>query len=286
MKKLIQPSYCLLFLLIFLFSCEREVDNLPLPKSDPMLVVNAYLTPGANLVEVHVSKSVPYFGDQSDGSTEPIGDASVTISSGNLSYTLNYNDNFRSYLSQVNEITLTAGSTYQLSVIAPGGFSYNASTTIPSFYPDVEIFTDSVIYEKDDSQYKRYQVITKWNEAVNQKNYYRLSFNNYYSRNNENGLQCDLYIDDASISENTVSRKCVREVFFYDDPFNPIGGSELSFDTVHLLSTDEAYYKYHESLNRYEGEDPFSQPVQVYSNIKGGLGCFGSYIKNSFAVLP
>jgi hypothetical protein len=49
---------------------------------------------------------------------------------------------------------------------------------------------------------------------------------------------------------------------------------------AYLLSTDEAYFRYHRTLNQQRkssADDPFSEPVLIYSNLTGGLGVFAAF---------
>ena len=59
------------------------------------------------------------------------------------------------------------------------------------------------------------------------------------------------------------------------DPFSPYFRDKSTF-YFRLYSIPEAYYKYIQSLNLYNAKfgKPLSEPVQVYSNITGGLGIF------------
>jgi hypothetical protein len=64
-----------------------------------------------------------------------------------------------------------------------------------------------------------------------------------------------------------------------------IGLSDMTdscFLKIYLLNTDKAYYDYQKSLEKYNsGEDPFTEPSPVYSNISGGLGIFAAYTVDS-----
>jgi len=44
-----------------------------------------------------------------------------------------------------------------------------------------------------------------------------------------------------------------------------------------LALTDIHYYNYHRSVFNFDGENPFSEPSPVYSNIEGGLGVFAAF---------
>jgi hypothetical protein len=65
------------------------------------------------------------------------------------------------------------------------------------------------------------------------------------------------------------------EYYEYD-----FGGNNTGFN-VYLLNTDIHYYEYHKRRLNYYGDDFFSEPVQQYSNVIGGLGVVCSYRKTS-----
>ncbi len=56
---------------------------------------------------------------------------------------------------------------------------------------------------------------------------------------------------------------------------------------IKLLKVSEAIYNYIFSynLNQNSTEDPFAQPVQVYSNVKNGLGIFSGYTMTSDTIV-
>ncbi len=62
-----------------------------------------------------------------------------------------------------------------------------------------------------------------------------------------------------------------------------LGFGEL---TISLLHTDEVYYRYHDAIPRQEdaGDNPFAEPVQIPTNISGGLGCFAGYNRSVVVV--
>jgi hypothetical protein len=54
---------------------------------------------------------------------------------------------------------------------------------------------------------------------------------------------------------------------------------------VELQSISESYYQYLKSMtSNGGGDDFFSEPVQVYSNITNGIGILGSYTQSSKVV--
>lgn len=56
--------------------------------------------------------------------------------------------------------------------------------------------------------------------------------------------------------------------------------------TISLLHTDETYYRYHDAISRQQdtGDNPFAEPVQIPTNISGGLGCFAGYNRSIVVV--
>jgi len=76
------------------------------------------------------------------------------------------------------------------------------------------------------------------------------------------------------------------DAFFTDDAFS---GESISLElsasypssptAIQYVSCTEEYYLYKLTLqNFYENNgNPFAQPVQIYSNIEGGLGIFAGY---------
>lgn len=64
----------------------------------------------------------------------------------------------------------------------------------------------------------------------------------------------------------------------------PEGGNDYY---VQLISASEEHFLYHISYEAYmeSNGDPFSQPVQIYSNVEDGLGIFAGHIK-TLTILP
>jgi hypothetical protein len=45
---------------------------------------------------------------------------------------------------------------------------------------------------------------------------------------------------------------------------------------IYLTKIDADSYKYFKSLQNYTGDDPFSEPSLIYTNVPNGLGLVGS----------
>lgn len=65
------------------------------------------------------------------------------------------------------------------------------------------------------------------------------------------------------------------------------GKPKLVSITMELYNADEHYYRYHRSLTeRHDYTNPFTEPYLIYSNIEGGLGCFGAYNLGKLSYQP
>ncbi len=259
--------------------CEKDAD-IDLPKTAPKLVVYSYISPTDTLIEVQITKSVPFFGNVDyNAENKRVTDATVEISGNGQAAILPYDANKQLYIiSNGVNITIVAGKTYQLKISAPGGFSCSASTTVPAQSPQqISVKIDSTVRNRDGYNEMEYKITSIWKDIVGIANYYN---NNVHISNSNGGgggfSACSAIFSDENKDGTIINQSCVFST--YIDPFNPSGGGIKG--SLLLLTTDYSYYKYHESLSRYEDDNPFAQPVQVFTNIEGGLGCFGSFLRD------
>ncbi|WP_177428255.1 DUF4249 domain-containing protein [Candidatus Venteria ishoeyi] len=66
--------------------------------------------------------------------------------------------------------------------------------------------------------------------------------------------------------------------FYTPEYFSPNYGKSAQF-RVKVLTSSEEFYRYQKSSKQYNysNDNPFAQPVQIYSNIENGIGVFGGY---------
>ena len=76
----------------------------------------------------------------------------------------------------------------------------------------------------------------------------------------------------------------IKNLIFYTEagslnPQNGPGGMRRS--TVKLLHINKDYYNYIRSLNTYENaaDNPFAEPVNLYTNVNNGYGLFTTYAR-------
>jgi hypothetical protein len=75
--------------------------------------------------------------------------------------------------------------------------------------------------------------------------------------------------------------------FYFDGVNYPIKNSNRKRNIIiKLFNVNQDYYQNQLSLEKlgYGGESPFSEPIQVYTNVKNGLGCFGAFNKSEMKI--
>ena len=150
-----------------------------------------------------------------------------------------------------------------------------------------------------------------WDDIAREKNYYlvrgyaSISENQY--RYNPSGIPGEIYrsehknpfylngMMDNSADGLTLNSEFL-EIFFrnysweYRDPKgNTVrlkNDAKLNEIFVEILSIDENYHKFHRTSGQDSGDNPFIEPTLVYTNIEGGLGCFGAFNASSTIVKP
>jgi hypothetical protein len=87
-----------------------------------------------------------------------------------------------------------------------------------------------------------------------------------------------IYFDDQLFDGQTKT----AEIGLWDYVFYETDSAQIE---VHLEQLDPAFYKYVVSNEAYQSarNNPFAEPVQVYTNVTGGLGIFSSYSFSSKA---
>ncbi len=259
---------------VLFFSCERTA-TVDVPQVDPMPVMFSFISPESEFTEVTISKSVPIFGRSSHGEFEVIKNADVTINDNNgASAQITYNSSSESYTIDQSAFPINPGFTYYIVAKFPG-YELKASTTVPID----AVYLSEVTSEKlasDPNGGQKYLIRTKWLDRPGIVNYYRVNLEQLISHSPSdtdgysmgNQVHSDYQRDGQEITDK-------YEYYEYD-----FGGNNSSFN-VYLLNTDIHYYEYHKRRLNYYGDDYFSEPVQQYSNVIGGLGVVCSYRKTS-----
>ncbi|PID93403.1 MAG: hypothetical protein CSA95_07970 [Bacteroidetes bacterium] len=281
-----------------LFSCTKiiEFDG---EVSKPKLVVNSIVTPDSTF-KVNVSES-RFFLDNAP--MKKIEDATVKILSqeGTLLATLSHTDkgNYE------GELKPTINTNYRVEVVAPNFDKASASMSIVPSIPITSFDTLSVFEEYDFNL----STTIHFSDPGNERNYYRVRGDiQLMEIDPETGELRELeryipwfYIDDPVINgagdDDFVENEYNPYNLFNDDlingkaysltiPLHLYGSGNIFIVHLFLESLSEEYYTYLKSVSEYQesGDNPFTEPVPIYSNIENGIGFFGGYSSSEIVI--
>jgi len=278
----------IVFLLLFSIGCEKEI---PYDEQTytPRLVVNGMIQAGS-AIHIDVTESASILADFNHDYVE-IDDCQVRLYE---------NDLLVESLSAGNE------GVYTFSHIASSGMTYrielnhnrlpNASceTTVPG---SVNIISATGITGDDFET----EVTLKWPDSDN-ADYYQVLMYQVYEQSTDTSLIDwttsspyfgadplgdgeNYYWNDAMLLDELFKDGTAEldlNLQYFANPGTP--GSQEAIAV--LLGCSESYYRYKSSLRLYQNSDGglFSQPVQIFSNVEGGLGILAASSKSIVSV--
>lgn len=305
MKKIILYVF-LISIVTGFFSCEKEID-IAIPDRERKIIINSLFTSNQTLT-VNVTKSLSIM--------DPVdiiflNDATIKLYENN---TFIENLQLISNGNYISSHNLINAKNYRVEV-ERNGVTASAINYIPEPIEIIDIDTNSIrLFE-----YDYLQCIINFQDNPHEENYYMFSLDNfktdiyeYYDNGilisdtveyNNSYFQSDdiiienwLYINDQSyilFADHLISGKSYglnirvehsNSYYYPDMSFNDTDSSYIHFN---LFSVTEEYYKYFKtfSMHRDSRENPFAEPVQVFSNVENGLGVFAGFSSNSDSIL-
>jgi Domain of unknown function (DUF4249) len=284
----------------FLLSCEsliKEIDPSFLPETDSKLVVACFISPQDTVLAAKVTETKLLIGTTGD-IRDDITNATVSLSDGSKSIRLIYSSKLGYYRALPSELPILAGKTYTITVNTPDGRQVNASTTVPNNIAIKEVKIDSTTV----NDFQRGNIVTNteydvkviWQDKAGETNYYRAvsAYDVIYqiSETKTNKKLNDTLISSLVDLRTIDDKDNDGQLLSLNRTFLPsmnigglqnnreVSGKRLNKIKVGLFQTDIHYYNYHTSLRRQrENNNPFAEPVLLYTNINGGFGCFGAY---------
>ncbi len=279
-------SKILFFSIIILFSITSCVKDIYVetPNNDPKLVVNSYISPESDSINVWVSKSTPLYHIYDQNNAQFISNASVQISSENSGWVdIPFDANKNFYSIPINNFPISSGKKYAIKVSANSYNTVTSEITIPT-YDNINFryykFENKVTEWGDTTQFITY----KFNDPAGVNNYYAFKAVIYqYDEINNYTNYISLYTENSDwiMSDKVFDGKETSITFS--------GWGLHSGDSVNILvmQTDDNFFKFHYSLNNYSGDSPFTEAVPIYTNIQNGLGVFAGYASRKFVfVIP
>ncbi len=287
-------------MVLAIYSCEKTI-TVDIPDEGRKIVINSLYDANGNFgVALSQSKYILETGYE----FKPINNASILLYENNqLIETLTEESN--GYYYSVTD--LKQGNTYKLEAKADNWPMASCESRVP-YEPKIDTTYLSVIYDVSEyySGIRRIDFDLKFQDDGLSSNYYMLR-GEYKTRqqfyNTTTGeIGYDEFLSPFSIYTNSQSNSNSSSDFdnyhggiVFDDVLFNGKLHNLNFYTEYLYTdfTDspdstirlyyylseisEDLYKYYLSYEKYQlvNGDPFSEPVQVFSNIKNGFGIFG-----------
>jgi hypothetical protein len=219
----------------------------------------------------------------------------------------------RGYFLKTKDFPIVAGKMYILTAKAPNLPEVSATCTVPNKQlmndKDFTILkgigidsvqngystTNGVITNRYYTLTKRFDVMI--NDFLSEENYYAIA---YYTQkiskynDGKGGFVTQTITEQQPFSEfisdykqdgkSLNFKKANISLGYYSTDTNnpnPQNAQVLSNKlSIYVAVTDKAYYQYNKGLINSQGinnDDPFSEAVLTYSNVKGGLGVFSGY---------
>ena len=288
------------FILLLAMGCEKIID-INIPDSERKVVVNGIISADQTL-SVNLSKSLTVL--EPDELVYLTG-ADVNLFNGAVMVGKLAADTAGQYF--LPGFKPQTGLTYRLTVDYPGLKSIEATTTVPEMVP---ITSYDTLITTSEWGYKDYRLKVVFDDPENVPNYYGLSVfitfkeidyltmeptgkvitrllyiysdSDLFLKDESHNYGGKIYFDDLLFD----GQNKTTEVGIYDYMFYEADTVQVE---VHLEQLDPSYYKYVVSNEAYQSahNNPFAEPVQVYTNVSGGFGIFSSYsfASRSFTVI-
>ncbi len=301
-----------------LSGCETmvgDLDQSKLPKTESKLVVECYLSPQSEEIVVKVTESQKLFGPASYEPTY-IKNATVTLSGTAGQIQIPYNDSSFSYRIPAGAFKIEAGKKYDL-LVSDVSRTVKATCTVPKNQVTFKSYTVDTVYDNTTPWEQDTSVTFKasWNDIKGEKNayslrgYFEILETNGYSynsgtghvilrrrankrvHNNENYLLTDTNLDgitfDSPVYDVSVRTRMLGYITQNGQNQYIWSNPKLIKIQFEVLNLDENYHKFSKSIKDGANNDnPFVEPALVYTNIEGGLGCFGAYNAGILTVKP
>lgn len=226
----------------------------------------------------------------------------VTTASGETE-TVTYDATYDEYYTKT--IKIKAGEKYAITATAPGLAPVYSEMTFPKPVQvnNVSLSVKGIKYftEPNTNWYSKTmeQATIKFdfNDPAKTDNFYMVKINPVWAKN-QNSYSYLNWTTNYPDAENVNSYSGMGSTYYIKDGFNDGKNITLEFNTsssynqignlsdsvigfdVKLFHVNSELYKYWYTIGKAEenSDNPFEEPVQIFSNIKGGYGVFGGFI--------
>jgi len=309
--------YFSIILTTFIFASCEKVIQFNGPVTDPMVVVNSFVTPDSVVV---AQVSLSRFFLSSDATFDMVNNATVSllvngIQKENLKFTTNG--------LYVGTYHPAVGDSISLQVQTPGKNNVSCGAVIEPQTSVISLDTTSVITGQSspivvvnkitavqdtigNSFEETLKFVLKFTDNPNEQNYYRLvvftktitpygdfsdynfSFDDIVSGNANNTVgpptslssnKYNVFSDDLFNGKQYPLTFSVQNNANIYYPGKSVPGTQKEV-YINLQSISKSYYLYLQTRASIKSNTFFAEPVQVYNNVDGGIGILGSYTSN------
>lgn len=275
---MIRPFFilsCLLFL-----SCTKEA-KVKLPDAKSLPVVYSYICPTDSVIRLKLMSSSPLYSSSEIDVLAAVSDGDVKISSAQGTAQLIFNPATGYYELKTNLYPITAGQVYKMTVTTINGDVATAETQVP--FTPVPINTVTVEPNPEDNQTGD-RIKVSFTDEPGSVNYYRMAVLHAFAYT----FQPDTLAEDTRINELYGDLNHDGENVSLEGRFNQKNDSAKYYSAEYydafLYNCSESYYRFYKSLKNYSGNGisfpPQAESTLIYSNVKGGFGCFAAYTRS------
>jgi hypothetical protein len=275
----------LLLLSLLATGCESLVTNVDMPKVDQRLVLVSFISPSDSIISVRVTETQPIYGEPIKDSDDVVTNAEVFITDGTQTATLVFNPESKAYEVSADIFRIHPGKTYTLTATSAGRKA-TAMCTVPQVtVHEATITLDSLGITSTWNMAEKWALQVEWNHVPG-ASYYRVAANRHvvhYPMNGDSTLYSSNVFGNTliDVQKKSQERYSVKNEDIHLGKLDILNGrpwgNKTTSISVHILVTDHIYFKYHDALSRYYGNDPFTEPTRLYTNVEGGLGVFAAY---------
>jgi hypothetical protein len=265
--------------LFLIIACEKEA-KVKLPETKSLPVLYSYICPGDTVIRLKLMYSAPLYSSNQIDIMAAVPDGDVRISGAQGTAQLVFNPNTDYYELQTTAYPIVPGQTYKMTVTTINGVA-TAETQVPLTNVPINEVTVETIQEPYGETSDRIQV--SFTDEQGRENYYRIAALHAYIYTS----QTDTLTDDTRINElySDIGHDGGNVSLSARYYLNYIDSSQYysaEYYDVFLYNCSSSYYSFHKSIKNYSGDNPFSEPALIYTNVKGGFGCFGAYVSSGF----
>ena len=265
---------------LFVFTqCTKEA-SVKLPESDPKPVLVCFISPDDSLIKVNLTNSIPLYTGNTKTYPKIINNATISISNGNSSAVIPWINDSLGYRLSTKQFAIVSGTTYQLDITIPDGRKLSATTKVPSTsFPSLNSKRNKIQLDSNEFNVS-YQVDYEfnWQDNPGEGNYYRIVYytliydSNLYRDTVAEAMVDQFENDQGKDGSKMMFKASSFEIYQTGNPM-PLSVSQ----PIYFIICNKDYFDYHRDLSINNDDNPFSEAKINYTNIVGGIGCFGAY---------